>query len=195
MSAGNSDQKVYVYVFFFPVCGCSRRASEVPRRRLWRQWVIGELPPNQFLYAILKGNLALFHRGGTPRRRKNLGHSDLDSFARTKVQIWTSLVFWVKWPEFRRKRYLYEPHPNRYGPSSSLSNRKNGWRQMVRNLPIAKMMFKTLTPCSKEARLWPAWKFSSASHLMSNFPIEASLFVHGIQAVQGSFKVTKIRIK
>ena len=49
--------------------------------------------------------------GGDPNnwRGKNLGHSDLEGFKRTKVQNLISPVCREKRPEFRRKRDLYEP--------------------------------------------------------------------------------------
>ena len=42
-------------------------------------------------------------------RGKNLGHSELEDFKRTKVQNQIVLVLWGKWPEIRRKGDFWEP--------------------------------------------------------------------------------------
>ena len=60
------------------------------------------------------------------QRGKNLGHSDLDRFTRTKVQNCISCFWREKAPEFTKKEGFIRTPPNRYGPSSSLSCKKGG---------------------------------------------------------------------
>ena len=54
--------------------------------------------------------LALFSKENCQKwEGRALGHSDVDRFTRTKVQNLIPLFSREKWPEFRRKRDLYEP--------------------------------------------------------------------------------------
>ena len=59
--------------------------------------------PLQFAFRHARVRFLKLERG------KNLGHSNLDRFPRTKVQKLISLFSRGKRPEFRRKRDLYEP--------------------------------------------------------------------------------------